>query len=151
MLLQNPITYLLDNYYTQKYLKKNKKYRNKNINYYIAQTYTKTERNKKFKNPHFIFNPFTTLHLKRNIFGINPKEVESILDIIDSEGIVNNPRYDLNEYYQKDPMSQHEFYSLKNYNFYDSLFFEYAEHHDKEKVFRELNEYETRKLNISFK
>ena len=49
MLLQNPITYLLDNYYTMKYLKKNKKYRSKNINYYIANTYKKTERNKKFK------------------------------------------------------------------------------------------------------
>ena len=151
MLLQNPITYLLDNYYTQKYLKKNKKYRNKNINFFIANTYKKTGRNKKFKTLQKIFNPFTTLYLNRNIFALTTKEVESILDIIDSEGIINNPRYDLNEYYKDDPMSQHEFFSLKNYNFYDALFFEYADHKDREKVFEELNKYESRKLNISFK
>lgn len=151
MLLQNPITYLLDNYYTMKYLKKNKKYRSKNINYYIANTYKKTGRNKKFKTVQMIFNPFTTLYLKRNIFALTTKDVESILDIIDSEGIVNNPRYDLNEYYKDDPMSQHEFFSLKNYNFYDALFFEYADHKDRERVFEELNKYESRKLNISFK
>ena len=98
----------------------------------------------------FIFNPFTTLHLKRNIFAVTPKEVEDILELIDTEGIINNPRFDLNEFYKKDPMTQHEFYSLKNYNFYDSLFFEYADHKDRERVFRELNEYETKKLNISF-
>ena len=150
MLLQNPITYLLDNYYTMKYLKKNKKYRYKNIKFYIAQTYSKTERNKKYKNLQMIFNPFVTLYLGRNVFALTKKEMDEILDHIDTEGIVNNLRFDLDEYYKKDPMSQHEFYSLKNYNFYDALFFEYADHKDRARVFEELNEYETRKLNISF-
>ena len=47
MLLQNPLKYLLDNFYTIKYKKENKKYTNKNINFYIAATYKKTQRNKK--------------------------------------------------------------------------------------------------------
>ena len=130
MLLQNPLKYLLDNFYTIKYKKENKKYTNKNINFYIAATYKKTQRNKKFKKLQYIFNPFTALYLQRNIYS--------------------NPRYDLHEYYKNDPMSQHEFYSLKNYNFYDTLFFEYAQHKDGERIFKELYEYESKKLNLSF-
>ena len=150
MILQNPLKYLLDNYYTIKYKKNNKKYRSKNINYYIAVTYSKTQKNKKFKKLQFIFNPFTTFHLQRNIYSISDDEVVSIMNHIDTIGIINNPRYDLEEYYLNDPMSQYEFYSLKNYNFYDSIFFEYADHKDRKRVFTELKEFESKKLNISF-
>jgi|TARA_R110000796_G_scaffold138738_1_gene254897 hypothetical protein len=150
MLLQNPLKYLLDNFYTIKYKKENKKYTNKNINFYIAATYKKTQRNKKFKKLQYIFNPFTALYLQRNIYSITDDEVNSIINEIDTNGIINNPRYDLHEYYKNDPMSQHEFYSLKNYNFYDTLFFEYAQHKDGERIFKELYEYESKKLNLSF-
>ena len=48
MQLQNPITFLLDNYYDLKYIKKNKKFKYKNINFYIASIYKKTSRNNIF-------------------------------------------------------------------------------------------------------
>ena len=68
--------------------------------------------------------------------------------------LLQNPlKYLLDNFYiikYKNPMSQHEFYSLKNYNFYDTLFFEYAQHKDGERIFKELYEYESKKLNLSF-
>ena len=151
MILQNPIKYLLEHYYIIKYKQKNKKYKSKNIQFYIGITYNKTARNKKFKSLQKIFNPFTTFYLKRNIYSLKQEEIIHILNHIDAEGIVNNPRFDLQEYTTKEPMNQYQFFALKNYNFYDSLFFEYAEHKDRDRVFEKLKEYELSKLNISFK
>jgi len=151
MKLQNPITFLLDNYYDLKYIKKNKKFKYKNINFYIASIYKKTSRNKKFKLIQYIYNPFTTFYLKRNIFGITKAEAITIMDEIDNNNIINNPRFDMEEYYQKYPMTQYEFYSLKNYNFYDCLFFEYADHKDRAIVLEELMIFQSKKLNLTFK
>ena len=151
MILQNPIKYLLEHYYMLKYKKKNKKYKNKTIQFFIGVTYDKTGRNKKFHAIQKIFNPFTTFYLKRNIYSLKEEEIIDILDHIDAEGIVNNPRFDLQEFMTQDPMNQYQFYALKNYNFYDSLFFEYAEHKNRDRVFEQLKEYELSKLNISFK
>tara|TARA_R100000951_G_scaffold86972_1_gene74714 strand:- start:654 stop:1109 length:456 start_codon:yes stop_codon:yes gene_type:complete len=151
MILQNPIKYLLEHYYIIKYKQKNKKYKNKNIQFYIGVTYGKTARNKKFKSIQKIFNPFTTFYLKRNIYSLKQEEIIKILDHIDEVGIINNPRYDLEEYTSKEPMNKYQFYALKNYNFYDSLFFEYASHKDRDVVFEQLKEFEISKLKISFK
>ena len=150
MILQNPIKFLLDNYYDLKYKKKSKRLRNKNINFYIAMAYKKTNNNKKFNKVLFIFNPFTTFFLKRNVFYLEKIDIITILDEIDEKGIINNPKYDLMEFYKKEPMTQYEFYSMKNYNFYDSIFFEYTSHGDRNLVFKEIEEYEKSKLVIDF-
>ena len=78
MILQNPIKFLLDNYYDLKYKKKSKRLRNKNINFYIAMAYKKTNNNKKFNKVLFIFNPFTTFFLKRNVFYLEKIDIITI-------------------------------------------------------------------------
>ena len=73
-----------------------------------------------------------------------------MMDEIDKIGIVNNPRFDLQEYYKNEPLSPFQFQSLKKYNYYDTLLFEYVDHKNRKKTFKDLEEYRKSKLIISF-
>lgn len=150
MELQNPINYLLDYYYNNKYILKKKTFKHKTINYFISHLYTKTSTNIKFKKLNIVFNPFCSHHLKRNIANVSKEELSSMMDKIDSEEITNNKCFHYIEYYQKDPVNQYQFYSLKNYNFFDMLLFEYCSHRNRKKSWRELTIYTQEKLRVTF-
>tara|TARA_R100000541_G_scaffold30714_1_gene39642 strand:+ start:3612 stop:4067 length:456 start_codon:yes stop_codon:yes gene_type:complete len=150
MILQNPITYLLDYYYSVKNIQKNKKYKNKNLNFFISNMYRKTYMNKKFNKVVYVYNPFSSFYLQRNIVDISKEEMITMMDEIDKIGIVNNPRFDLQEYYKNEPLSPFQFQSLKKYNYYDTLLFEYVDHKNRKKTFKDLEEHRKSKLIISF-
>lgn len=150
MELRNPIHYLLEHYYHNKYIDKKKTYRSKSINYYVGLLYNKTERNKKFNKITYVYNPFLTFYYKRHIVKISKNEINEILDLIDDNKITNNMTYHYDEYYQLEPLNEHEHYALYNYNFYDMLFFDYMKHKNRKKLFRRLKKHEQDKLYVQF-
>ena len=150
MEIQNPINFLMDHYYYNKYIDKKITYRNKSINYYIGLLYNKTARNQKFNKRTYIFNPFLTKYYKRHIVSISKNEIDEILDLIDNKGVFINPIYHLQKYYEDEPLDRHQYYSLYNYNFYDMLIFDYLKHKNRDLVFKKLEDYETEKLTVLF-
>lgn len=150
MRLENPINFLLNEYYNLKYRVVHKKYQHKTLNFFISSTYRKTAMNKKFHKLRPVFNPFLTLYFKRTIYDLDIHEIIKIMDLIDAGEIVNNPRYDFLEYHIKEPISTTQYYSLKNYNFYDYLMLEYAEHKDRDRTFADWKKHETDKFSLSF-
>ena len=150
MELQNPMNYLLDNFYNNKFVEKKKTYRNKTIREYISTIYNKTYTNKKFKKINYVFNPFLSYHLKRNIYRVSKTELDQVMDLIDEKNIINNKKYHLIEFYKEEPISQYDFFCLKNYNFYDTLLFEYITHKEREQVYERLKKFESDKLKINF-
>tara|TARA_R110000803_G_scaffold134452_5_gene201543 strand:- start:3399 stop:3854 length:456 start_codon:yes stop_codon:yes gene_type:complete len=150
MEIQNPIHFLMNHYYHNKYVDKKITFRHKSINYYIGLLYNKTARNKKFNKITYVYNPFLTSYYKRHIVEISKNEITEILDLIDSKGIINNPIYHLNKYYEEEPLNRHQQYSLYNYNFYDMLFFDYLTHKNRKLVYKRLKKYEKDKLTVQF-
>tara|TARA_R110002124_G_scaffold175519_2_gene343298 strand:+ start:2050 stop:2505 length:456 start_codon:yes stop_codon:yes gene_type:complete len=150
MELQNPIDFLMNHYYHNKYIDEKITFKHKSINYYISLLYNKSARNKKFNKITYVFNPFLTRYYKRHIVKISKNEIIEILDLIDNKGIINNPIYHLNKYYEEEPLDKHQQYSLYNYNFYDMLFFDYLTHRDRDLLHTRLAEYEHDKLTVYF-
>tara|TARA_R110001592_G_scaffold208565_4_gene459627 strand:- start:392 stop:862 length:471 start_codon:yes stop_codon:yes gene_type:complete len=148
--LQNPINYLMDYFYNNKFILKKKTYQNKTINYFIGHLYTKTHCNNKFKKINIVFNPFCSFYFQRNISKLSLDEIDELMLKVDNKQIVNNKRFHLIEYYEKYPLNQYQFYSLKKYNFYDVLIFQYCTHKSKDRVYKEHNDYITSKLSITF-
>tara|TARA_R100000951_G_scaffold113864_2_gene116842 strand:+ start:651 stop:1106 length:456 start_codon:yes stop_codon:yes gene_type:complete len=150
MELQNPNQFLMDYYYNNKYVLKKKTFKHKTVNYFIAHLHQKTHSNKKFKKINIVFNPFCSFYLKRNITNITEDELTEMMNKIDKCEIINNCSYHFIEYYKKAPINQYQFYSLKNYNFYDMLLFEYCSHRDRERIWRELSIFKQNKLKVIF-
>ena len=151
MEIHNPIYYLLDNYYECKYVLERKTFKYKSINFYISFTYKKTQTNKKFTKLFPVFNSICCRELGRNITSISYNEFDELLRRIDNTATFKERQYHLEEFYEHDPMTPEQFRSLKLYNFYDFLLFEYYSHRDKDLIKRQLEEHSLKKLKCEFK
>ena len=141
MKIHNSIFYLLDNYYNNKYIEDRKSLRNKSINYYISNTFKRSNSNKKFKDLRPIFNAICSLFFKRNVVFLKLDELKELLDEID-EGYEIIPRkFHLECYYEEEPMTAANYKSLCKYNFYDGLLFEYAALKDRLVIFKKLEKH----------
>ena len=141
MKIHNSIFYLLDNYYNNKYIEDRKSLRNKSINYFISNTFKRSQSNKKFIHLRPIFNAICSLFFKRNVVYLKLEEMKQILDQID-EGYEIIPRkYHLESYYEEEPMTAANYKSLCKYNFYDSLLFEYAALKERMVIFKKLEKH----------
>lgn len=141
MKIHNSIFYLLDNYYNNKYIEERKSLQNKSINYFISNTFKRSQSNKKFIHLRPIFNAICSLFFKRNVVYLKLKEMKQILDQID-EGYQIVPRkYHLEDYYEEEPMTAANYKSLCKYNFYDGLLFEYAALKERMVIFKKLEKH----------
>ena len=141
MKIHNSIFYLLDNYYNNKYIEERKSLQNKSINYFISNTFKRSNSNKKFNHLRPIFNAICSLFFKRNIVYLKLEEMKELLDKID-EGYEIVPRkYHLEDYYEAEPMTAANYKSLCKYNFYDSLLFEYAALKERLVIFKKLEKH----------
>lgn len=138
--IHNPIYFLIDNYYYIKFVEKRKSLIHKSINFFISNTYKRSNLNKKFKNLRPIFNAMTSLFLGRNVVHMTKAEMEKMLDEIDKGFEITPRRYHLENYYKEFPMTPPDFQSLMKFNFYDMLVFKYISHKDKEKVFKQMEQ-----------
>ena len=141
MKIHNSIFYLLDNYYNNKYIEQRKSLQNKSINYFISNTFKRSQSNKKFIHLRPIFNAICSLFFKRNVVYLKLGEMKQILDQID-EGYQIVPRkYHLEDYYEEEPMTAANYKSLCKYNFYDGLLFEYAALKERLVIFKKLEKH----------
>lgn len=141
MKIHNSIFYLLDNYYNNKYIEERKSLQNKSINYFISNTFKRSQSNKKFIHLRPIFNAICSLFFKRNVVYLKLGEMKQILDQID-EGYQIVPRkYHLEDYYEEEPMTAANYKSLCKYNFYDGLLFEYAALKERMVIFKKLEKH----------
>ena len=141
MKLQNPIFFLMDNYYNCKYIEERKSLKNKSINYYISNTFKRSNSNKKFKHLRPIYNAICSLFCKRNVVYLKIDEMKEILDKIDEGYSIIPRKYHLEDYYEQEPMTAANYKSLCKYNFYDGLLFEYATLKDREVIFKKMEKY----------
>lgn len=151
MEIHNPIFFLLDNYYTCKYILERKTFKYKTINFYISYCYKKSQSNKKFTKLFPVFNAICCKELGRNITSISYEEFNELLTRIDTLSTFRERQYHLEEFYENDAMSPQQFKSLKSYNFYDILLFEYYQHRDKDLIKRQLVAHNMEKLKCEFK
>ena len=84
MEIHNPIYFLLDNYYTCKYILERKTFKYKTINFYISYCYKKSQSNKKFTKLFPVFNAICCKELGRNITSISYEEFNELLTRIDT-------------------------------------------------------------------
>ena len=138
MKIHNSIYFLLDHYYSQKYIIEHKSFRNKTISFYIGNTFKKTNNNKKFKLLRPIFNAICSLYLERNVVYMKKEEMEIILDEIDKSLEIVPRCFHLEDLYKTEPMSPSDYNSLLKYNFYDLLLFEYANYNNREEIFEKM-------------
>ena len=141
MILQNPIYYLLDNYYNCKYVEERKSLQNKSISYFISNTFKRSQSNKKFKKKRPIFNAVCSLYFKRNVVFLKLEEIKELLDKIDEGYSITPRKYHLESYYEEEPMTAANYKSLCKYNFYDALLFEYATLGDRMVIFKKMEKY----------
>ena len=141
MILQNPIFFLLDNYYNNKYVEDRKSLRNKSISYFISNTFKRSQSNRKFKKKRPIFNAICSLYFKRNVVFLKLEEIKELLDEIDNGYEIEPRKFHLEEYYKEEVMSSANYKSLCKYNFYDALLFEYATLGDRMVIFKKIEKY----------
>ena len=141
MKVRNSIYFLLDNYYFCKYVEGRKSLQNKSINFFISNTFQKSNSNKKFKTLRPIFNALCSFYFKRNVVYLKLDEMKILLDEIDKDFEIIPRRYHLEELYLEEPMSPANYKSLCKYNFYDLLLFEYASSKNRETIFKKMENY----------
>jgi hypothetical protein len=98
-----------------------------------------------------VFNAICCKELGRNITSISYEEFDELLRRIDTLSTFKERQYHLEPFYESDPMTPEQFRSLKNYNFFDILLFEYYSHRDKDLIKRQLEEHNLNKLRCEFK
>tara|TARA_R110000796_G_scaffold63084_8_gene145389 strand:- start:1461 stop:1757 length:297 start_codon:yes stop_codon:yes gene_type:complete len=98
-----------------------------------------------------VFNAICCKELGRNITSISYEEFNELLTRIDTLSTFRERQYHLEEFYKNDAMSPQQFKSLKSYNFYDILLFEYYQHRDKDLIKRQLDVHNMEKLKCEFK
>lgn len=150
MKIHNSIYFLLDNYYFNKYVENRKSLRTKSINFFISNTFKRSQSNKKFLNIRPIFNANCSLFFKRNVVYLKMEEMKTILDEIDKGYEIVPRKYHLEDYYEEEPMTPGNFKSLCKYNFYDLLIFEYASSKDRDVIFKKMKEYNRQLQNCLF-
>tara|TARA_R110000737_G_scaffold50517_4_gene71520 strand:+ start:836 stop:1291 length:456 start_codon:yes stop_codon:yes gene_type:complete len=141
MKLHNSIFFLLDNYYFNKYVEERKSLRSKSINFYISNTYKRSQSNKKFIHLRPIFNAICSLYFKRNVVFLKLDEMKELLDKIDAGYEITPRKYHLEEFYKEEPMTPSNYKSLCKYNFYDNLLFEYAAINNRIVIFKKIEKY----------
>lgn len=150
MKIHNSIYFLLDNYYFNKYVENRQSLRTKSINFFISNTFKRSQSNKKFIKLRPIFNAVCSLFFKRNVVHLKLEEMEKILDEIDLGYEIVPRKYHLEEYYEEEPMTPGNFKSLCKYNFYDLLIFEYSSSKDRDVIFKKMKEYNEKLQNCLF-
>ena len=150
MEVHNPIFFLLDNYYNCKYELERKTFKYKSINFYISFCYKKTQTNKKYNKLFPVFNAICCKELGRNITSISKDEIEELMTKIDTLPAFKERQYHLEPFYESDPMTAEQFRSLKNYNFFDILLFEYYSHRNKDLIYQQLEAHSLKKLKCEF-
>jgi len=143
MRIHNSIFYLLDYYYLHKYIEGRKSLRNKSINYFISNTFKRSNSNKKYNTLRPIYNAICSLFFKRNVVYLRLGEMKNLLDEIDKDFSIVPRKYHLEDFYKDEPMTAANYKSLMKYNFYDLLLFEYANHKDRTIIFDKMEEYNT--------
>jgi hypothetical protein len=141
MKIHNSVFFLLDNYYFNKYIENRKSLRTKSINFFISNTFKRSQTNKKFVKLRPIFNAICSLFFKRNIVYLKQDEMSKLLDEIDKGYEIIPRKYHLEDYYEEEPMTAGNFKSLCKYNFYDLLIFEYSSSKDRDEIFKKMEEY----------
>tara|TARA_R110000782_G_scaffold263625_2_gene356357 strand:- start:87 stop:545 length:459 start_codon:yes stop_codon:yes gene_type:complete len=150
MKIHNSLFFLLDTYYSNKYVEGQKLLQNKSISFFIGNVFKKTNTNKKFKTLRPIYNAICSFYFKRNVFYLKEEEMEILLNEIDKELEIIPRCYHLEDLYEEEPMTAANFKSLKKYNFYDLLLFEYATHKDKKLIFEKMIDYNSKLRKCEF-
>ena len=141
MKIHNPTFYLLDYYYTSKYVEKRKSLKHKSINYFISSIFNKSQSNKKFNTMRPIFNAMSSYCFHKNVVYLKISQMIEILDEIDRGYEIVPRKYHLEEYYEEEPMTASNYKSLMKYNFYDNLLFEYSRHGNREIILKKMENY----------
>ena len=150
MKIHNSIFFLLDHYYSQKYIIEHKMFKNKSISFYIGYTYKKTNNNKKFRVLRPIYNSICSLYFKKNVVYLNKIDMTTLLDEIDTKLEIIPRCFHLEELYKVEPMTPANYKSLVKYNFYDLLLFEYSNHKDRDIIFMKMEQYNSKLRKCEF-
>ena len=141
MKIHNPSFYLLDYYYTSKYVECRKTLKHKSINYFISSIFNKSQSNKKFNTMRPIFNAMCSYYFKKNVVYLKTSQMVELLDHIDKGFEIVPRKYHLEEYYEQEPMTASNYKSLMLYNFYDNLLFEYSRHLNRDIILKKMENY----------
>ena len=141
MKIHNPSFYLLDYYYTSKYVECRKTLKHKSINYFISSIFNKSQSNKKFNTMRPIFNAMCSYYFKKNVVYLKITQMIELLDHIDESYEIIPRKYHLEEFYEEEPLTPSNYKSLMLYNFYDGLLFEYSRHGNRDIILKKMENY----------